>query len=72
MSAVVIPVVMGEGLKPLTTSQTPSDNSQAATGSAASAAKEEYCSMPPNSVVITAAMSQGAGAAGDHQMYLRG
>ena len=32
MSAAVIPAVIGEGLKPLTTSQTPSENSQAATG----------------------------------------
>jgi transposase len=41
--AVAIPVVIGEGLKPFTTSHTPSESSQAATGSAASAAKEEYC-----------------------------
>ena len=43
MLAVAIPVVIGEGLKPFTTSHTPSESSQAATGSAASAAKEEYC-----------------------------
>jgi hypothetical protein len=60
VSAVVIAVVMGDGLKPLTTSQTPSDNSQAATGSAASAAKGEYCPMPPNSAAMTAVNSRGA------------
>ena len=52
--------VIGEGLKPLTTSHTPSDNSQAATGSAASAATEEYWPMPPNRAAMTAAMSRGA------------
>ena len=40
VSAAVIRAVIGEGLKPLTTSQRPSDNSQAATGSAASTVQE--------------------------------
>ena len=59
MLAAVISAVIGEGLKPLTTSQTPSENSQAATGitgSMASPAKEECC---PNSVANTATMSRG-------------
>ncbi len=55
-----IPAVTGHGLKPLTTSQRPSDSSQAATGSAASAVQGEPCAMPPNNVVNTAAMSRGA------------
>jgi hypothetical protein len=52
-------VVAGEGLKPLTTSQTPSENSHAApgiTGSPASPVKEECCS---NSVANTAIISRG-------------
>ena len=57
--AASIPAVIGEGLKPLTTSQTPSDNSQAATGSAASAAQEGGGTLPPNSVAMTAVMSRG-------------
>jgi hypothetical protein len=44
-----MPVVIGEGLKPLTTSQTPSENSKSATGSADSAAKGACCPIRPNS-----------------------
>ncbi len=40
--------VMGEGLKPLTTSQTPSENSNSATGSADSNAKGACCPIRPN------------------------
>jgi hypothetical protein len=40
--------VMGEGLKPLTTSQTPSENSKSATGSADSPAKGACCPRRPN------------------------
>jgi hypothetical protein len=58
--AVAIPVMIREGMKPFTTSQTPSDSSQAATGSAASAAREGPCSMPPNNVAITAVMRRAA------------
>jgi len=52
---------MGEGLKPLTTSQMPSENSQAAAGKVAIALNAETCPMsPPNSVAMTAAMSRGS------------
>ena len=61
MLAASISAVMGQGLKPLTTSQTPSENSQAATGRVAIAANAETCPMPPpNSVAMTAVMSRGA------------
>ena len=60
MVAAAISVVIGEGLKPLTTSHTPSDSSHAATGSAAAAARAEPCSMAPNSVANTAMISRGA------------
>ena len=40
-----MPAVMGEGLKPLTTSQTPSENSQSAIGSANSAVEGACCPM---------------------------
>ena len=60
MLAAVISAVMGQGLKPLMTSQTPSENSQAATGRVAIAAHAETCPMPPpNRVAITAVMSRG-------------
>ena len=54
-----ISAVIGQGWKPLTTSHTPSENSQAATGitgSTASPVNEECC---PNSVANTAMMSRG-------------
>src|SRR5438876_7676919 len=54
-----MPAVMGEGLKPLTTSQTPSENSQSAIGSAASAAGEEDLTIRPNSTAMSAATSRG-------------
>jgi hypothetical protein len=57
--AASISAVIGEGLKPLKASHTPSENSQAATGitgSPASPVKEECC---PNSVANTAMMSRG-------------
>ena len=60
MLAASISAVIGEGLKPLTTSQTPSENSQAATGRVASAAERgDMPDVPPNSVAKTAAMSRG-------------
>ena len=39
---------IGEGLKPLTTSQTPSENSKSATGSADNPAKGACCPIRPN------------------------
>src|SRR5207244_4839109 len=54
-----MPAVMGEGLKPLTTSQTPSENSHSAIGSAASAAGEEDLPIRPNSTAMSAATSRG-------------
>src|ERR1700677_3826153 len=58
MSAVIGAGVIREGLKPLTTSHTPSDSSQAATGSAASSGEPTL--KPPNSVAITVQMGRGA------------
>ena len=43
-----MPAVMGEGLKPLTTSQTPRENSKSATGSADNPAKGVCCPIRPN------------------------
>jgi hypothetical protein len=59
VSAAAIPAVTGEGLKPLPTSQVPKDNSQAATGSAASTAQEGCGALPRNSVAMTTMMSRG-------------
>ena len=65
MSAAVIAVVMGEGLKPLTTSQTPSENSQTATGRKPSASTVIWWSVR-NRVVMTEAMSSGAPMSPEH------
>src|ERR1700735_2565595 len=58
LSVAAIPVVREEGLNPLTTSQTPSDSSQAATRSAAGIGEPSL--KPPNSVAMTVQMSRGA------------
>jgi hypothetical protein len=50
--------VTGEGRKPLATSQPPSGNSQAATGTAASSGEPSF--MAPNSVAMTVQMRNGA------------
>ena len=55
--ATSIPAVIGVGLKPFTTSHTPSENSQAATGSPASMGEPSL--MPPKIVATTEAMSRG-------------
>src|SRR6185437_3713466 len=56
-----ISAAIGEGLKPLTTSHTPSENSQAATGRVAIAVHAVTCPMLPlNSAAMTAARSRGA------------
>ena len=59
MLAASIAAVIGEGLKPFTTSQMPSDSSQAATGSAASVAAEGGGTLPLSSVAMTAMRSIG-------------
>jgi hypothetical protein len=52
--------VMGDGLKPLTTSQTPSDSSHRKIGTVAIAARTVIGSLPRNSVAVAEAMSSGA------------
>ena len=56
--SVAISAVIGLGLKPFTTSHTPSESSQAATGTAASSAEPSF--MAPNSVAMTVQMRNGA------------
>src|SRR6266699_5706030 len=55
-----MPAVMGEGLKPLTTSQTPRENSHSAIGSAASAARGSCIPIRPKSTAMSAATSRAA------------
>jgi hypothetical protein len=52
MGPATMPVVMGEGLKPLTTSQTPSDSSHRKIGAVAIAANTVTGSLPRNSVAV--------------------
>src|SRR5437763_10914815 len=51
---------IGEGLKPLTTSQTPSENSHAAIGSAASPDTEDVCPHRLNNTPMSEATSRAA------------
>src|SRR5919204_4980566 len=55
-----LPVVIGEGLKPLTTSQRPSDSSHRKIGAVAIAANTVTGWLPRNSVAVADAMSSGA------------
>ena len=55
-----MPAVIGEGLKPLTTSQTPSENSHKATGMVAIPAGRDICPQRPNRTAISEAKSRGA------------
>jgi hypothetical protein len=55
---VAISAVIGLGLKPFTTSHTPSESSQAATGTAASSGEPSF--MPPNTVAMTVQIRSGA------------
>lgn len=55
-----IPAVIGDGLKPLTTRWTPSENSQSAIGSAASPDQAEVRSLTPNIGAMRDASSRGA------------
>ena len=61
---------MGEGLKPLTTNQTPSENSHSAIASAAIAVSPDTCGQRPNSTPtrgLGSALSLGARPEGLHR-----
>jgi hypothetical protein len=55
-----MPVVMGEGLKPLNVNQIPRESSHRATGRVAIADHGEIGSMMPNSTAMVEVMSRGA------------